>query len=281
MKNDLTDLTVVSFESRHAKTIADLIRLYGGNAVSAPSMREIPLENNREALEFGDRLFAGQIDILVLLTGVGTKALVSVLETRHFREKILDALKKIPVIPRGPKPVRVLNEMGVPYFFTVPEPNTWKELLEAFDAHRDELPLEGKRVAVQEYGVPNPEIMEGLKQRGAHPYAVPVYRWALPEDLEPLKTAIHAIVEGKIQVAVFTTSVQIDHVMHVAEQMDLGEKLKKALNRLVIASVGPDCTQTLNSRGLPVDIEPENSKMGPLLAAVAAQAKEILEKKGR
>src|SRR5713226_3930831 len=69
-------LSVAAFESRMADEMAHLITHHGGRPLIAPSMREIPLEQNQEALAFGERLLQGGIDILILLTGVGTRTLV-------------------------------------------------------------------------------------------------------------------------------------------------------------------------------------------------------------
>ena len=44
--------------------IAKLIENYGGQAISAPSMREIPLESNTEALAFARTLDADGFDWL-------------------------------------------------------------------------------------------------------------------------------------------------------------------------------------------------------------------------
>ncbi len=260
---------VVTFESRHAKTMADLIRVRGYEPVTAPSMREVPIESNREALAFGERLFAGEVDILLLLTGVGTRTLVEALETKYPRERILDGLKKTKIVCRGPKPVRVLNEMGVPFEAAVPEPNTWRQVLETFDKLKDRLPVGGRRVAVQEYGASNPDLLEGLKERGAELIVVPVYRWALPEDTRLLEEAVRQIVDRKVDAALFTTSVQIDHALAVAARMRLEAKFKEALGRLIIGSIGPDCSETLRSHGLRVDFEASPPKMGVLVESLA------------
>jgi uroporphyrinogen-III synthase len=52
-------------------------------------------------------------------------------------------------------------------------------LLSALDLN---LPVAGKSVAVQEYGVRNEELLAELLRRGARLIAVPVYGWALPEN---------------------------------------------------------------------------------------------------
>jgi len=272
-------MNVALFESRLSETLADMIKLHGGVPVRAPALKEVPLENNREAFLFADKLFKDEIHVVIFLTGVGTRFLMSVLETRYPREKIVEALKKIPVIPRGPKPIRVLSELGVPYAMMVPEPNTWKEILAVLDQNNESVPLRGRTVALQEYGVPNPELIEGLEQRGAFVLKVPVYRWALPDDLEPLKKAITGILEGKIQVVMVTTSVQVDHLFRVARSTGSEEKLKDALKKVVIASVGPDSSRTIRSYGLTVDIEPASPKMGPLVLETAEKARAILERK--
>ncbi len=279
MKKPLQDLNIVTFESRLAGTICDLIKLQGGLPFSAPAMREVPLENNPEAFLFAEKLFAKEIDTLILLTGVGTRYLVKALETRYKREDILSALRKVVIVPRGPKPIRALKEMDVPFAVAVPEPNTWHEILRTLDENKEKIPLKDRVVALQEYGVSNQRLIEGLKERGAKLLIVPIYRWALPEDINPLKKAIQNIVEGKADIVMFTTAVQAEHLFRVAEELNLKERLRKALSEIVIASVGPDCSEAIRSFGLSVDIEPDSPKMGPLVMATADKAAKILEQK--
>ena len=146
----LHGLTVAAFESRMADEMRRLIERYGGRPLVAPSMREIPLQDNREALEFGERLLSGDYDMVILLTGVGVRTLLDVLKTRLPLETLTNALARVKLVTRGPKSFAVLKELGLAASLTVPEPNTWKDLLQALDAS---LPPAGLRVAVQEYGV--------------------------------------------------------------------------------------------------------------------------------
>jgi len=104
---------------------------------------------------------------------------LSVAETKFSREDFIAALQRVKVVPRGPKPIAVLRELGVTPALTVPEPNTWRELLQAFDEAPKSSPgfnLWGKRLALQEYGVSNPELISGLTERGAIVTRVPVYQ---------------------------------------------------------------------------------------------------------
>src|SRR6266849_4954059 len=148
MLQGLSGLRVVSFESRRSAEMAELIRNYGGEPIQAPSMREVPLTDQREALAFGETLLAGDWDVLMLLTGVGTRMLLAALATRWPKDEVLKALGRLTLVCRGPKPIAALKEVGLAPALAVPEPNTWRDLLSALDL---KLPVAGKRVAVQEY----------------------------------------------------------------------------------------------------------------------------------
>jgi len=273
---------VLILESRRAREMAALVTTYGGQPITAPSMREVPLESNTEALAFADSLERGEFDLVILLTGVGTRALVAVVEgVRGSREPFVNALRRTKVVARGPKPVAVLRELSVPVWLTAPEPNTWRELLAALDGRQNELPLSGLRVAVQEYGVSNPDLLVGLRTRGARVTSVPVYQWALPEDLEPLKAACRALAAGEVDVALFTTATQVVHLLKVAETMGLKDGVMAGLGMVVVASIGPTTSDELRQHGMVPDFEPSHPKMGFLVREAAEHAAELLAAKRR
>jgi uroporphyrinogen-III synthase len=276
LRANLQGLKVISFESRRAAEIAELIRRYRGEPFVAPSMREIPLEENRTALELVPELEAGKFDILILLTGVGTRTLNQILLTQFSQEKIIAALRRVKLVARGPKPVFALKELGLDPAITVPEPNTWRELLSTLDAAVD---LDGKRILIQEYGIPNPELTSALETRGATVSTIAIYRWDLPDDLGPLRLAIEKITRGDADIVLFTNGVQVDHLFRIAAEMQTVEKLRVALQRTVIGSVGPICTQVLEQFDIDPDIEPAHPKMGSLMAELAASAHPLLEAK--
>src|SRR5581483_5996029 len=197
-----------AFESRMTAEMARLVARHGGTPVVAPALREVPREANAEAFAFGDRLLAGTVDVVLLLTGVGTRQLVAVLEAHHTRARLVEALGRTTLVARGPKPVKALAELGLRPAVAVPEPNTWRDLLDVLDAR---VPVAGRRVAVQEYGVPNEALYDGLAERGADVLRVPVYRWALPEDPGPLRAAVGDLVDGRADVVLFTNAAQVSH----------------------------------------------------------------------
>jgi uroporphyrinogen-III synthase len=213
------------------------------------------------------------------LTGVGTRALTRVVETVYPVEQFVVALRKIAVVARGPKPMAVLKELGVPVTVAVPEPNTWRDLLRTLDERADSLPLKGRRVAVQEYGISNPELLAGLSARGAHVTRVPVYEWGLPEDVAPLRAAVMSIARGEMDVVLFTTAMQINHLFQVAREMNHEEAVRRALSRMLIASIGPTTSERLHEYGLTADIEPTHPKMGYLVTETAQRSAELLRPK--
>jgi uroporphyrinogen-III synthase len=268
---------VLTLESRRAVEIAKLIEIYKGVAVSAPAMREVPLAENAEALRFGRDLLAGGVDVMVFLTGVGARALLETVSKELPQEEILESLRKTRVAVRGPKPLAVMREWKVAVEATAGEPNTWRELLVAMDGMNGG--LRGKRVAVQEYGVSNVELLGALRERGAEVRRVPVYQWALPDDVGPLRAAIAAVISGDVTVAMFTTGVQAAHLFQIAEQEGKTEELRGALRKIVVASIGPSTTETLAGLGVAADMEPSHPKMGVLVKEAAEQWAEILSRK--
>jgi uroporphyrinogen-III synthase len=268
-------LRVLALESRRGTELASLIRTYGGEPIEAPALREVPLESNPAALEFADALMRGEYDMVIFLTGVGTRVLISVVERTYPREAFIAALARTKVVVRGPKPLAVLRGLGVPVWVAASEPNTWRDLLAAIEAKAAEQPLQGARLAVQEYGVSNTELLEELRGRGARVKPVPVYRWALPEDVEPLKNAVTAIARGEIDVVIFTTSMQLVHLWQIVGEMRLEADVKRGLARAVIASIGPTTTETLKTYGLAADLEASHPKMGVLVREAAERSAEL------
>ena len=254
---------VVAFESRRAQEIAELIRRQGGEPFVAPSVREAPLTDNRGAFDFAERLFAGQIDMVILLTGVGTRQLNRLLATRYPETAFSSALRHVTVVARGPKPAAALREMGITPAVVAPEPNTSRELLEAIRNRAD------RRIAVQEYGRANPDLMEALRARGAEPVSVRVYQYDLPEDREPLRQAARRLAGGEFEAALFTTAVQIEHLARIASELGIEAEALAGLRRCFIGSIGPTTTEALEEFGIHPNLEPSHPKMGLLVREAA------------
>jgi uroporphyrinogen decarboxylase len=271
-------LRVAAFESRRAADMARMIEKKGGVPLVSPSMREVPLEEHQDAVDFANRLITGQIDVIVFLTGVGTRELVKQVERHVNRERFLAAISDVKSVVRGPKPAAALKELGISPTVTVPEPNTWRELLTTLDA---QLPVANLVVGLQEYGITNPSLIAGLEARGATVVRVRVYDWDLPEDVGPLEENVRRIVAGVVDVAMFTSARQVLNLLKVSDDLGLVDDLRRALRSVVVASIGPTTSEMLRSNELPVDMEPSHPKMGHLVQEAAERATELLIRKRR
>jgi len=266
-------MRVLALESRRAAEMAELIRKQSGEPVLAPSMREAPLAENQEAFRFAERLFAGEFDMMILLTGVGTRLLNQTLATRYPPERFAEALRRITVVARGPKPAAVLRELDVPITVQAPEPNTWRELLATIRGRPE------RRIAVQEYGRANPQLLEALRQSGAEVTTVRVYRWNLPEDTGPLREAARRLAAGDLDVVLLTTAIQIGHLLRIAAEEGIEDGVREAFRKMAVGSIGPTTTEALEEAGVRPDLEPSHPKMGFLVQETARRAADILRAK--
>ena len=269
-------LRVAAFESRRAEDMQRLIARRGGVPFVSPSMREVPIERNQAAVDFANRLITGGIDVIIFLTGVGTRLLVKQIERYVDRERFLAAVSDIKSVVRGPKPLAALRELGITPTLTVPEPNTWRELLTTLD---ERLPVANLVVGLQEYGATNRSLIAGLEARGATVDALRVYEWDLPENPAPLEENVRRLAAGEIDVAMFTSGHQIVNVLKLADDLGLIDQLRAALARVVVASIGPTTSEALTSNDLPVDLEPSHPKLGHLVQETSEQAAAILARK--
>ena len=282
-------LRVLSFESRKAAEMRSLIERHGGVPTIAPAMREVTLGMTPEIQTFVDRLNAGTLDLVILLTGVGAEALATAIETEYSRDWFFEKLQELKIVVRGPKPFATLRKWGVRVDAKAPEPNTWHEVVQtvvslvADSSQGHGSPSSGNesladlRIAVQEYGQPSTELYAALEERGASVLPVPVYRWQLPEDISPVVEAIDAAARDEFDVTLFTTAQHVVHTFQIADSLGRHDDWLAGLRRTVIASIGPTATERLKQYCLPVDIEPKHPHMGHLVRAAIEGARECLD----
>ena len=108
---------------------------------------------------------------------------------------------------------------------------------------------------------------------------VPIYKWALPEDLGPIRHALDEVMPERVNVILITNAAQVDHVMQVLEQDGKVERFRAALEKLIVASIGPTASERLRHHDWPVDFEPSHPKMGILVKEVSEQASSILDRR--
>jgi uroporphyrinogen-III synthase len=267
-------LRILSLESRRAKEMEALIRREGGDPFLAPSVQERALDDHGDAIRFVERLEADEFDMVIVMTGTGLAFLRDQVVAHSSAVRLGAALGRTTIVSRGPKPLPILRELGTRAQIVVPEPNTWKEIVEAVAARTE------RRIAVQEYGRPNLEMNAALEKLGALVTPVVLYRWELPADVEPLKAAARGLAERQFDVILFTSSIQLDHLLMVANTLELQPQVTSALREYTaVASVGPVMTASLKAAGLPAELIPVHPKMGALVKVASEMAASILAQK--
>ncbi len=244
-----------------------LIERHGGVPYPAPGLQEIHLGETAEVKELGADICSGKGQVMVFQTGVGTKALFDSAASQGREAEMVEALTTTAVIARSPKPAAVLRRYKIHIDHMPPEPFTSADLLTAIEG----LDLSGKDVAIQAYGGPNTKLTQTLQDRGATVREVSVYTWGLPEDVSPVLGLIDALASGQIDALAFTSQIQIGNLLLIARQAGKEDSLKSILSDgpVIVASVGPVCTERMLEAGFRVDVEPDHPHMGNLILALA------------
>ena len=258
---------VIAFlESRMSSEMGSLIQRHGGLPYPAPAMQELYLKDSAEVQQLVVDICGGQVDAVVLLTGVGTQALIEVADGIGRKDELIQALDRLTVIARSPKPARVLRRYEIHIDVMPPEPYTSQDLMQAVES----LKLEGKDLAVQHYGGPNSFLINSLKERGARVREVTLYTWGLPEDDSPVLRMIDGLSAGEIDAVAFTSQPQVGNLVTIASQAGKEQSLRDSLaGPVLLASVGPVCSRRLREAGFGVNLEPEHPHMGSLVVAIA------------
>jgi uroporphyrinogen-III synthase len=267
-------LRVLSLESRRAAEIETLIRKQDGKPFVAPSVRERVLDDHADAFRLLESLESGSCEMLILMTGVGLSHWRDVVTQRYSSTRADEALRRVKLLARGPKPSAVLRASRITPDITIPEPNTWREIVTAL-AGRPE-----RKLAIQEYGRPNIQFVRELEALGAEVNTFALYRWELPEDLQPLREAVLKLAQREVDLALFTSGIQLHHLFAVAEREERLDEVRSALESYVaIASIGPIMNEALEEHGLVPDIVPSSPKMGALVYSAAEQSAQAISRK--
>jgi uroporphyrinogen-III synthase len=265
MPQPLANTTVAILEHRFTKEFSTLFERFGASVQACPLLEEKPVENRDELQNFVRGVVAGRLDAMIFLTGVGARFLVAEAESMGVKQGFLEALGKLTIVVRGPKPVAALKQLSVRVDVT-PENPTTEGVIEALRT-RD---LQGRRVGIQLYGTPNPQLVSALEAKGAIVIPVQVYAYGAAADSSAVNDLIKRMVAGEIDVVAFTSAPQVRMLFDFASQLNMKDALKNALAKdVVIASIGEVTSRALTEEGLSPKIVPPQSKMGPLAQAVA------------
>jgi uroporphyrinogen-III synthase len=161
----LAGRTIAVPESREIEVFASLLERRGACVIRCPlvAIRDAP--DPGPVLDWSRRLAAGAFDDLILLTGEGLRRIISCLE-RHepaLKAQFVAALDRVRKITRGPKPAKVLRELGMKPEIAAERPTT-----DGVIASLHGLDLRSRSMGVQLYGIdPNRPLVDFLESAGA------------------------------------------------------------------------------------------------------------------
>ena len=270
---ELDGMRVATLEARMTGALASMISKRGGEPVCAPALREAPLDCADDVGYLLDRLAGNSIDVVVFQTGVGARALFAEADNQGRLDELLDALRGITTVCRGPKPTAALRQAKVQVSTGIAAPYTTKELLDALI----DLPVRGKRLMALQYGERNAALMSALRDECESADELCLYEWQLPDDVSPMESLIDELLDGRVDVITFTSQVQIRHLYQVAAANDVPQsELSDALNgQTIVCAVGPTCAAALADVGVATDTQPEYPKMGHMVNALAEYVGEL------
>ena len=255
---------VAVLESRLGKQLVELIEGRGARVFHAPALAEIPDLDPAQIAALVASLKEKPPAVAIFQTGVGTRALFSATDSPGLTGDFLEILEKAVVVARGPKPSAALRARGVRIDRSAADPFTTAEILQSL---RD-VPMQGARVLVQRHGTVNAELDRHLESAGAEVIEIPTYRRSLPENTQPLRELVARLERGELDAAVFTNAEQARNLFAVAREMGREAELRRALNRVVVASIGPVASAALREAGLQVRVEAKPPKLGALLGVL-------------
>jgi uroporphyrinogen-III synthase len=260
------DARVAVLEARMSDEMAGLIQRNGGTAWSVPAVREASIDAARPVAQFIDQFGTGSIQMVVFFTGVGVNALLREAERLGRQTELLQALREVTVVCRGPKPGAVLKRNAIPIAASAVEPFTTTELLEVLSSFS----VSGKNVGVVHYGEKNTVVTDFLVAHGATLQELSLYEWQLPEKTDNLKQLVHELIAGHVDALLFTSQVQVRHLFIIAAEMNKADELADALqHKTVVASIGPTTTGVLATYHITPHVVPEHPKMGHLVKALS------------
>ncbi|HEY2381654.1 MAG TPA: uroporphyrinogen-III synthase [Terriglobia bacterium] len=264
MAGPLENINVAILEHRFTREFSALFEKLGAKVYACALLEEKPVENREELQTFIRHVLGGSLDMMIFLTGVGARFLIGEAESMGAKDDFLSALGKVTIVVRGPKPVAALRQFGLRADVTPQNPTT-EGVIEALQTQN----LRGRRIGVQLYGTPNPQLVGALEAKGATVTPVQVYAYGAAADSAAVNEFIGRIIDGQIDVIAFTSGPQAAMLFDFAAKMGTEATLAAALqSRVAVASIGEVTTRALEARKITPQIVPEQSKMAALVQAV-------------
>ena len=258
----LAGRTVALPETRMLDVLAGLLERRGAAIWRCPMVAILDHPDEAAVVDWMQAFIDAPPALTILLTGEGLRRLLDLAERRGMARPFREALSRQPFLVRGPKPARVLKELGLEPRWSAVAPTT-AGVIETLK----ELDLAGRSVGVQLYGdEPNPALIDALRAAGAASRPVAPYVYAPKSDDEQVVALIRALDEGRVDAILFTSQPQYRRLRQVAQEQGLQDALERGMARTRVAAIGPVAAEDLKRQGVHVDLMPSDSYfMKPLV----------------
>ncbi len=212
-----------------------------------------------------DELLETNPDVLVAATGVGMRSWMEAADGMGVGVDLRAALGSAEVLARSPKAAGALVTAGLPVHWQAPG-ERYTDVVDHLAA-RD---LRGRRIAVQRDGADEPYLAQALARLGAEVIDVPVYRWVFPADLRPAHRLLDALVDRQLDAITVTSSPALVNLLEIsATRPDQAEVRAVLVDRLVVACVGPVCTERARAEGITRIVQPDRYRLGSMIKRLA------------
>ena len=260
----LSGWTIGVTADRRADEQAELLRRRGATVLHGPTMATAYLGDDEDLRAATAAVLAAPPAYLVATTGIGVRAWLEAAQAWGVAEALVDALGTTRVLARGPKAAAAVQSSGLEVWAR--SPNERMDELMALLLAED---LAGRRVVVQEYGMPSPELRAALVGRGADVVEVPVYRWRMPDDPGPALRLVEAACTGRAHAVTFTSAPAVHNLFAIADGAGRADDLRRAFNSGVVAAcIGAVCAGGARQVGIAEPLEPPVGRLGLLVRAL-------------
>lgn len=261
--HSLTNRTIAVPETRELDVFVGLLERRGAKVIRCPLVAIKDAPDPGPVLAWLHEFVSHPWDDLILLTGEGLRRLLSCVDRNDpaLRAPFIERLTHIRKITRGPKPARVLRDLGLKADIPADEPTT----AGVISALRREN-LSARHVAVQLYGSdPNTPLIDFLNSAGAIVHAVAPYVYADAVDDAAVQSLLMQMKSGAVDAIAFTSTPQVERLFAVGPE----ELVRAAFEKTRIAAVGPVVRDALERHGIQVKYMPEDSYfMKPLVSTL-------------
>lgn len=262
----LVGCVVAITSDRRREELGAMLRRRGAEVIMAPTMRIIPLGDDRVLRAATEECLREPLDYAVATTGIGWRAWISTAEGWGLADPLAAVLAGATLAARGPKATGAIRQCGMRETYSPPSESS-TELL-AWLLARD---LTGARVAVQLHGSADTAFLDALRGAGAEVVPVPVYQWGAPQDTAAVGRLVEAVVRRQVHAVAFTSAPGAAAFLAAAENDGSLNRVVDAMQADVLAAcIGPVCAAPLEPHGI-TSVWPERGRLGSLARVITQE----------